>query len=194
MKRRDLDKEYVVPEGWSRVALSEDCDPWLSFIVEVAFDDPDTYNDHEKGLLTFIRKGRGEVWDLAQLAYPNPDYKPPIGWKVIDFNAENNEEMQKRMGYLILDGTFDEDKFEEGVQKLLLKEDTEGKEDMTVKIGCYEEFSYIEKILGDWMQIPEGWEEIELSGRILADLSINKTMSADIQGDRKKLIGKCPTP
>ena len=141
----------------------------------------------------FIRKGNGEIWDLVQLSHPNRKYKPPIGWKEMDFNEENSEEMQKRMGYLLLDGNFDEEQLEQGIQKLLVKEDTEGIENIVGKIGNYEEFSYIEKIDFEWMEIPSGWEEVELTEQILADISINNTVLEDILGGRKKLIGKCPS-
>ena len=170
--------------------MSDDCDPWLSFFVEITFEDPENYDNHEKGLLTFIRKGEGEIWEVAELSQPNPAYKPQKGWIVVDFNEKNSEELQKRMGYLLLDGIFEEEKIEEGVQKLLLKEDTEGAKDMLKRIGEYEEFSYIEKIGSDWMEIPNGWEEIEMTGRILADLVINMKMLGGIQGNLKKLIGK----
>ena len=94
------------------------------------------------------------------------------------------------MGYLLLDGNFDEEKYEKGVQKLLLKENTEGIEENALNTGDHGEYSYLQRIGGDWMDIPDGWEEIELDAGILSDLTINHPMLEEMKQEEKKLIGK----
>ena len=37
LTRKSEEDYYVIPKGWSRVALTDDCDPWFAFVVEMAF-------------------------------------------------------------------------------------------------------------------------------------------------------------
>ena len=69
-----------------RVALHDDCPPWLTFLVQVksskilgrivhcclthpqiTFEDSRAYTDHDRGLLTFLRRSNGEDWRFEEV-------------------------------------------------------------------------------------------------------------------------------
>ena len=105
LRRKNTDETYNVPKGWSRIALTDDCDPWFAFIVQMTFEDSKNYKDHDRGLLTFIKKGAGEIWDLVELPQSNPNYKPPTGWKIMALNEQNVGELQTNPLLVALNAT-----------------------------------------------------------------------------------------
>jgi hypothetical protein len=73
------------------------------------------------------------------------DYQLPYGWQEVDLNEGNVSELQPRcctafnctalhhrMGHLLLDGVFDEEKYERGMIKLLNKRPPERDEDEVI--------------------------------------------------------------
>ena len=51
----------------SRVALHDNCSPWLTFLVQITFEESRNYTDHDRGLLTFLKKGDAEDWRLEEV-------------------------------------------------------------------------------------------------------------------------------
>lgn len=102
------------------MALHDNCSPWLTFLVQITFEESRNYTDHDRGLLTFLKKGDAEDWRLEEVlmlhrSLPPPpflllictpskvegkigDYQTPFGWEEVELNETNVAELQPRCG------------------------------------------------------------------------------------------------
>ena len=181
-------ERYLIPKGWSRIAISDKTDPWFNFYVSIIFETSQNYIDFDRGLLTFIKRGAREEWQLKEIK-EDDDTEIPRGWKIVDINEDNIDKMRPRMGYLLLDAEFDEEKYWSGKLRFLLRESTE-----RTTIEAVEQMTGPRRDKYDhiqcWVDIPFGWEEIEFPSNYLNRFNLNSPILRDFQAGRRKIIQK----
>ena len=145
--------------------------------------------DFDRGLLTFIKQGNGEEWELIEVNEDDSEMKTPKGWKIIDVDECNIDKMRPRMGYLLLDAEFDEEKYRSGTLKFILKESTERTPiEIIQQIGKCRREKYDQ--IHCWIPIPIGWEELKYSDQYIKGLNLHSPILRDFQAGRRKIIKK----
>ena len=179
----------MIPQGWSRIAISDKSDPWFDFYVSAFFEKSKNYIDFDRGLLTFVKNGTGEEWKLLETDEQDSEIKIPNGWKMVGIDEHNIDKMRPRMGYLLLDAEFDEEKYKNGLLKFLLKESTERTSieniQQIAERRC-EKYDHIHC----WIPVPIGWEELKYSDKYTKGLNLHSPIMRDFQAGRRKIIKK----
>ena len=157
--------------------------------MSITFETSQNYIDFDRGLLTFIKKGVGEEWKLMEIRDENSEMEVPKGWKIVDINEDNIDKMRPRMGYLLLDSEFTEEKYWSGKLKFLLKESTERTTIEVVEQMARQRREKYDQIKC-WIDIPFGWEVIEFPNNHLNRLHLHSSMLRDFQAGRRKIIQK----
>ena len=153
------------------------------------FEISKNYMDFDRGLLTFIKQGTGEEWKLMEINENDSEIKTPKGWKIIDVDECNIDKMCPRMGYLLLDFEFDEEKYRNGTLKFMLKESTERSPiEIIQQIGKRRREKYDQ--IHCWNPIPIGWEELKYSDQYIKGLNLHSPILRDFQAGRRKIIKK----
>lgn len=211
MRRSSINIDYEVPEGWHRLAVSDDetedgFDPWFNFIQEIAlgymrrmfnielFSNgcfrrvEDNFDHYDAGLMTFIKSGEGEEWRLVTVSEDSKEsWTPGPGWQVVNITLENMYEFMPRMGYLFTDGLFDLEKVAAGEQKFI----TRGCQQSLKVDRKYQEYRFIDKQDDLWTDPgSEGFEEVTVSEDMIDDLAINEAFKEEVLKGVKKIIGK----
>ena len=91
--------------------------------------------------------------------------------------------MLPRMGFLLHDPEFDEEKYRKGWIKFMFRKSTEGIGMTTIQAIQY-------KLISCWETFSSGWEEIELTEEISNKLNLHYSLLEDLRARRRKIMMK----
>merc|ERR1712126_470320 len=185
--RASKEEPFEVPSGYHRIQFKEDGEDddfcaWEGFCFGYGMQDSKISTAMGDGLAAPVALGPGE-WRVCE-------GEVPPGWKVVEVSEANFGSFMPRLGYLLQDQNLDSDKFDDGRQKFILKESTEGTNKPQPPRTKYSKIS-IQMALGDgWTGSGDGMEEVDLTEQMMMDLEIEPKLIQAIKDKKQRIVGK----
>ena len=117
-------------------------------------------------------------------------WEPEEGWDEVALQVDNMMEYMPRMGYLFSDGVFDLERVAAKKQKFIVKGEEIRRPNKPME-SKYREFKFCMRVSDEWLGVGEGFEDVEMTEQIMADLELVPQFLQEVKMGEKKIMGRC---